>query len=128
MFIKGYVIKGLQNNRSNEHDIEEIRRDILWRTHCCHYMGYSFQLAARGLYMHHPTDRITHTMAFVIPILEHWLVWEIAQWVHHEGSIWWPIIPWANTLTTELHLAPGHIEDYVYNNWSIQFNRRIFKS
>ena len=24
----------------------------------------------------------------------------------HEGSIWWPISPWANALTTELHLAP----------------------
>ena len=25
----------------------------------------------------------------------------------HEGSIRWPITPWANALTTELHLAPG---------------------
>ena len=24
----------------------------------------------------------------------------------HEGSIWRPIAPWANALTTELHLAP----------------------
>ena len=32
--------------------------------------------------MHHPTDRITHTTAFVTPVLEHWLVREIAQWVH----------------------------------------------
>ena len=31
---------------------------------------------------------------------------EIAQWVHHEGSIRRPIAPWANTLTTELHLVP----------------------
>ena len=23
--------------------------------------------------MHHPTDRITHTMAFVTPVVEHWL-------------------------------------------------------
>ena len=23
--------------------------------------------------MHHPTDRITHTMAFVTPVCEHWL-------------------------------------------------------
>ena len=23
--------------------------------------------------MHHPTDRITHTTAFVIPVVEHWL-------------------------------------------------------
>ena len=32
--------------------------------------------------MHHPTDRITHTTAFVTPVLEHWLEREIAQWVH----------------------------------------------
>ena len=27
-------------------------------------------------------DRITHTTAFVIPVVEHWLEREIAQWVH----------------------------------------------
>ena len=26
-------------------------------------------------------------MAFVTPVVEHWLEREIAQWVHHEGSI-----------------------------------------
>ena len=34
--------------------------------------------------MHHPTDRITHTTAFVTPVVEHWLEREIAQWVHTE--------------------------------------------
>ena len=57
--------------------------------------------------MHHPTDRITHTTAFVTPVVEHWLEREIAQWVHHEGSIRRPIVPSANALTTELHLAPS---------------------
>ena len=33
-------------------------------------------------YMYHPTDRITHTTAFVTPVVEHWLEREIAQWVH----------------------------------------------
>ena len=32
--------------------------------------------------MHYPTDRITHTTAFVTPVMEHWLEREIAQWVH----------------------------------------------
>ena len=32
--------------------------------------------------MHYPTDRMTHTMAFVIPVMDHWLEREIAQWVH----------------------------------------------
>ena len=38
-------------------------------------------------YMHHPTDRITHTTAFVAPVVDHWLEREIAQWIHHEASI-----------------------------------------
>ena len=29
--------------------------------------------------MHHPTDRIAHTTAFVTPVMEHWLEREIAQ-------------------------------------------------
>ena len=37
--------------------------------------------------MHHPSDRITHTTAFVTPVVEHWLDQEIAPSVHHEGSI-----------------------------------------
>ena len=60
-------------------------------------------------YKHHPTDRIAHTTAFVTPVVEHWLEREIAQWVHHEGSIRRPIAPWANALTTELHLAPWYL-------------------
>ena len=60
--------------------------------------------------MHHPTDRITHTTTFVTPVVEHWLEREIAQWVHHEGSIRGPIAPRANALTTELHLAPRDLD------------------
>ena len=32
---------------------------------------------SKGCYMHHPTDRITHTTAFVTPVVEHWLEREI---------------------------------------------------
>ena len=32
--------------------------------------------------MHHPTDRIAHTMVFVTSVVEHWLEREIAKWVH----------------------------------------------
>ena len=32
--------------------------------------------------MHHPTDRIAHTTAFVTPVVAHWLEREIAQRVH----------------------------------------------
>ena len=49
-------------------------------THCRH-MGYSFQLTARVLLYGYATDRMAHTMAFVTPVVEHWLEREIAQWV-----------------------------------------------
>ena len=44
-------------------------------------------------YMQHSSDRIAHTKAFLTSVVEHWLEQEIAQWVHHEGSIRQPIIP-----------------------------------
>ena len=37
--------------------------------------------------MNHPTYRNAHTTAFVTLVVGHWLEREIAQWVHHEGSI-----------------------------------------
>ena len=36
--------------------------------------------------MHHPTDRITHTTAFVTPVVEHCQEREIAQWVPYKQS------------------------------------------
>ena len=71
--------------------------------------------------MHHPTDRITHTTAFVTPVVEHWLEREIAQWVHHKGSIR-PITPSTNALITELHLAPR-----VHKKSNRQDERRVVK-
>ena len=53
-------------------------------------------------YMHHLTDRIAHTTAFVTLVVGHWLEREIAQWVHHEGSIRRPIASCANALTTKI--------------------------
>ena len=47
----------------------------------CRHIGYSYRLTG-FFYMHHPTDRITHTTSFVTPVVEHWLEREIAQWVH----------------------------------------------
>ena len=32
-----------------------------------------FPINSKGFYMHHPTDRIAHTTAFVTPVVEHWL-------------------------------------------------------
>ena len=39
--------------------------------------------------MHHPTDRIAHNTAFVTPVVEYWVEWEIAQRVH-------PIKDWSD--------------------------------
>ena len=39
----------------------------------CRHIGYSHRLTA---------GRITHTTAFVTPVVGHWLEREIAQWVH----------------------------------------------
>ena len=44
--------------------------------------GLLLSINSKVFYMHHPTDRITHTTAFVTPVMEHWLEREIAQWVH----------------------------------------------
>ena len=64
-------------------------------------MGYSLQLAARVLLYasSHIQDNTYHSLCYTR--LE-----ELFQWVHHEGSIWRPIAPCANALSTELHLAP----------------------
>ena len=40
-------------------------------------MDYSFRLARAILYA---LDRIPHTMAFVTPVVEHWLEQKLAQW------------------------------------------------
>ena len=49
----------------------------------CRHIGSSFRLTTRWVfYIHHPTDRIAHTMAIVTPVVEHWLEREIVQWVH----------------------------------------------
>ena len=56
--------------------------------------GLLFPISSMGFfYMHNSTDRTPHTMAFVTPVVEHWLEQDITQWVHHEGSIRQPITP-----------------------------------
>ena len=67
---------------------------IVRKETCCRHTCYSFRLAGRN----HPTDRIAHTTAFVTPVVGHWLEREIAQCVHHVGSIRRP--------TSELCPAP----------------------
>ena len=93
--------------------------------------------------MHNPTDRITHTTAFVTPVMEHWLEREIAQWVHpmkdrsddpshHERTllprsyIWLQrpemkptaLTTWATLQLAErvLLYAPSHTQDSTYHS------------
>ena len=73
---------------------------------CSHYMGYSFDYQQGFFCMHNPTDRIAHTMAFVSPVVEHWLEQERSQWVKS-----WGIDPTTHRTisirsTTELHHSP----------------------
>ena len=43
--------------------------------------GLLFLISITRCYMHHPINKIAHTMAFITPVVEHWLEQEIAQWV-----------------------------------------------
>ena len=78
-----------------------------------------FPISSKGSFICTIPDRIAHTTAFATTVVDHWLEREIAQWLHHEGSIRRPIAPWANALTTELHLAPlyqmRHTPSFVLN-------------
>ena len=65
--------------------------------------------------MHHPFDT---------PIMEHWLEWEIAQWVHEEGLIRWPITTWADALPQNYYnpgaysfAIMGHKYNWSYGNY-----------
>ena len=82
------------------------------KTCCRHYMDYSFRLAAWVLLYVPPMwqDKIPQPTALVTPVVDHWLEGDIAQCVHHEGSIRRSIAPWANALTTE------------YTNWWVAKN------
>ena len=55
--------------------------------------GLLFLISSKGSFIWNSIDRITHTIAFVTPVMEFWLEQQIAQWVHYEGSIQRPIAP-----------------------------------
>ena len=81
---------------------------------CCHYMGYSFWLAARVLLYasSHRQDNTYHSLCYTSRGALAGTRNSI--WVHHKGSIRQPIAPWANALTTELHLAPTNQTVYTH--------------
>ena len=73
----------------------------------CRHIGYSFRLTARVLLYapSHRQDSTYHSLCYT----SHGLLAGMrnsSMGSPHEGSIRRPIAPWANALTTELHLAP----------------------
>ena len=49
--------------------------------------GLLFPISNKGLCICTFLLRVAHTTAFVIPVTEHLLEQEIAQWIHYEGAI-----------------------------------------
>ena len=74
---------------------------------CCRHIGYSFWLTARVLLYapSHRQDSTYHILCYTsrgaLAVTRN-----SSMGSPHEGSIRRPIAPWANTLTTELHLSP----------------------
>ena len=73
----------------------------------CRHMGYSFRKAARVL-LYAPSHRQESTYHSLCYSSRGALAGtrNSSMGPPHEGSIQRPIAPWANALTTELHLAP----------------------
>ena len=74
----------------------------------CRHMGYSFRLTAKVL-LYSPSHRqdstshgLCHNSRGALAGMRN-----SSMGSPHEGSIRRPIAPWANALTTELHLAPS---------------------
>ena len=60
--------------------------------------------------MHHPTDRIAHTTAFVTPVVEHWLEREIEYVTKKNPLIFMPL---SSTNSNSLLLNFGRASTYV---------------
>ena len=91
---------------------------IVRKETCCRHIGYSFQLTARVL-LYAPSHRQDSTYHGLCYTSHGTLAGMRNSSVGspHEGSIRWPIAPWANTLTTELHLAPWYVEVSISMSW-----------
>ena len=73
----------------------------------CHHKGYSFRLTARVLlYAPSPRGDSTYHSHCYTSCGALGGTRNSSMGPPHEGSIRRPIVPWANALTTELHLAP----------------------
>ena len=64
--------------------------------------------------MHHPTDRITHTTAFVTPVVEHWLEREIAQWVRSMKDLSDDPLHHERTLLPRSYISPQIVSELIF--------------
>ena len=97
-FIHGYMAS----------DIWQRTTQIAKKETRCRHMGYTFRLAARVL-LHassHRQDSTYHGLCYNSPGTLAGTR-NNSKGPPHEGSIRRPIAPWANALTTDLHLAPS---------------------
>ena len=80
---------------------------IVRKETCSRHIGYSFRLTARVL-LYAPSHRQDSTYHGLCYTSRGALAGmrNSSMDPSHEGSIRWPIAPWANALTTELCLAP----------------------
>ena len=80
---------------------------IVRKETCCLHIGYSFWLTARVLLYapSHRQDSTYHSLCYTSRGALAGMR-NSSMGSPHEGSIRRPIAPWANALTTELHLAP----------------------
>ena len=95
---------------------------IVRKETCCRHKGYSFRLTARVLLYapSHRQDSTYHDLCYTsCGALAG--TRNSSMGPPHEGSIWRPIAPWANALTTELkHNGINHIHRLI--SWSNQLS------
>ena len=78
----------------------------------CRHIGYSYRLTARVLLyaLSHRQDNTYHGLCYISRGALAGTR-NSSMGPPHEGSIRRPIAPWANALTTELHLAPTYFHE-----------------
>ena len=83
----------------------------------CRHIGYSYRLTARVL-LYAPSHRQDNTYHGLCYTSRGALAGtrNSSMGPPHEGSIRRPIAPWANALTTELHLAPSQNKTSCYTH------------
>ena len=99
----------------------------------CRHMDYSIRLAARILSHAPSTVRIAHITVFAIPVVEHWLEWEIAQCVcfswqktKHNRQLPWPF--WDGVLVPSCELLSVNLMSLnvcVPLTWIVPVDKRV---